>query len=352
MNCKKCNTFIPNEASFCPSCGFPVGRTEMNDKKKRKGCKRIFIIVLSVFLILCIVFAAIVIAALNAASKAERKTELAMIQIKLLDDALQQYKFDVGYYPSDLQCLVENIDKADKWNGPYIMPNVPRDPWNNEYQYLVPGDYGDFDIYPFGMGNNGGGSITDVDLGKQWKERMIAESKGELDMSKGRDFYDSQIVLPDNQVFGQMAKREALGQQYDKLRQAGWSQEQISNCVMREKYLPLVRLAIGRPNVTGYEKMTSEQWGIVKKEMIKRQLRGVKNNLNKVDSKTGLSNSGMTDFKYDKVYEDALSLAWDARVKALRNGKNPDTVEIHYSDVIKNNPAMQNAVTRASMNSW
>lgn len=324
----------------------------MNDKKKRKGCKRIFIIVLSVFLILCIVFAAIVIAALNAASKAERKTELAMIQIKLLDDALQQYKFDVGYYPSDLQCLVENIDKADKWNGPYIMPNVPRDPWNNEYQYLVPGDYGDFDIYPFGMGNNGGGSITDVDLGKQWKERMIAESKGELDMSKGRDFYDSQIVLPDNQVFGQMAEREALGQQYDKLRQAGWSQEQISNCVMREKYLPLVRLAIGRPNVTGYEKMTSEQWGIVKKEMIKRQLRGVKNNLNKVDSKTGLSNSGMTDFKYDKVYEDALSLAWDARVKALRNGKNPDTVEIHYSDVIKNNPAMQNAVTRASMNSW
>ena len=104
---------------------------EMPDRKKRKDRKRVFLIVLSMFLLICIVFAVIVISALNATFKDKKNTELAMTQIKLLYDAIQQYKFDVGYYPSNLQCLVENIDKVDKWNGPYIMPNVPRDPWDN-----------------------------------------------------------------------------------------------------------------------------------------------------------------------------------------------------------------------------
>ena len=103
----------------------------MPDRKKRKDRKRVFLIVLSMFLLICIVFAVIVISALNATFKDKKNTELAMTQIKLLYDAIQQYKFDVGYYPSNLQCLVENIDKVDKWNGPYIMPNVPRDPWDN-----------------------------------------------------------------------------------------------------------------------------------------------------------------------------------------------------------------------------
>ena len=33
------------------------------------------------------------------------KISTATTQIKLIDDALQQYKLDVGTYPSDLQCL-------------------------------------------------------------------------------------------------------------------------------------------------------------------------------------------------------------------------------------------------------
>ena len=38
------------------------------------------------------------------------KISTAATQIKLIDDALQQYKLDVGTYPSDLQCLMENLD--------------------------------------------------------------------------------------------------------------------------------------------------------------------------------------------------------------------------------------------------
>ena len=85
------------------------------------------------------------------------KVATAKTQIKLLDDALQQYKLDVGTYPSDLQGLMENIDQSEKWDGPYIKPRVPLDPWGSEYYYVFPGDHGEFDIYSFGADGQEGG---------------------------------------------------------------------------------------------------------------------------------------------------------------------------------------------------
>ena len=85
------------------------------------------------------------------------KIATAKTQIKLLDDALQQYKLDVGTYPSDLQGLMENIDQSEKWDGPYIKPRVPLDPWGGEYQYIYPGEHGEFDIYSFGADVQEGG---------------------------------------------------------------------------------------------------------------------------------------------------------------------------------------------------
>ena len=204
-------------------------------------------------------------------------------------------------------------------------------------------------INPFGQKPQ---TETQVRKLPDWQKRMLAESKGELNMSKGRDFYNQQIVLPDNQVFGQMAAREANGQQHDKLRQAGWSPEQITNYVMREKYLPVVRHATGKQNITGSEQLTPQQMETIKKEMMNRQMRGVANNLNKVDPKTGLSNQAFNDRKNQQAYQEALSQAYDARVQAMRNGEDPDKVKINYSDAIKKNKAMSDAVTRASQNSW
>ena len=85
------------------------------------------------------------------------KIATAKTQIKLRDDALQQYKLDVGTYPSDLQGLMENIDQSEKWAGPYIKPKVPLDPWGAEYNYVFPGDHGEFDIYSFGADGQEGG---------------------------------------------------------------------------------------------------------------------------------------------------------------------------------------------------
>ena len=91
------------------------------------------------------------------------KVATAKTQIKLLDDALQQYKLDVGTYPSDLQGLMENIDQSEKWDGPYIKPRVPLDPWGGEYQYIFPGEHGEFDIYSFGADGQEGGEGENAD---------------------------------------------------------------------------------------------------------------------------------------------------------------------------------------------
>ena len=71
----------------------------------------------------------------EAENAPEDKAELAKEQILLIHDALEQYKLDVGTYPSSLQGLEKNVDKSERWDGPYIRPNVPLDPWGNAYQY-------------------------------------------------------------------------------------------------------------------------------------------------------------------------------------------------------------------------
>ena len=71
----------------------------------------------------------------------------AKTQMKLLEDALTGYRLDVGSYPdgnTGLQALVENVDNNEKWNGPYIKPSVPKDPWGNAYVYACPGEHGDY----------------------------------------------------------------------------------------------------------------------------------------------------------------------------------------------------------------
>ncbi|MDR0933173.1 MAG: type II secretion system major pseudopilin GspG [Victivallales bacterium] len=88
----------------------------------------------------------------------------ATTQIKLLEDALTGYKLDVGSYPETLAGLVENVDQNEKWDGPYIKPAVPKDPWGNEYVYVCPGEHGDFDLYSYGGDGQPGGEGENGDI--------------------------------------------------------------------------------------------------------------------------------------------------------------------------------------------
>ncbi len=98
-------------------------------------------------------------------SKAKRDT--AKTQLKLLDQALMDYKLDVGHYPETadgLQMLVENVTQEEKWDGPYIKPSVPKDPWGNDYVYVCPGEHGDYDLSSYGADGQQDGEGENADV--------------------------------------------------------------------------------------------------------------------------------------------------------------------------------------------
>ena len=91
--------------------------------------------------------------------KSEVKT--AKSQIDSLSKALDQYRLDVGHYPSTESGLAAlNAAPANeaKWQGPYLAKKVPNDPWGKPYQYKMPGEQGDYDVWSFGNDGNSGGS--------------------------------------------------------------------------------------------------------------------------------------------------------------------------------------------------
>jgi general secretion pathway protein G len=98
-------------------------------------------------------------------SKSEVK--VARAQIAALDTAIENYRLDVGRYPSTEEGLAA-LQKAPaddpRWAGPYLKKAVPRDPWGQPYQYRAPGERSDFDIGSLGRDGRPGGTGDDGDL--------------------------------------------------------------------------------------------------------------------------------------------------------------------------------------------
>lgn len=97
--------------------------------------------------------------------KSETKT--ARAQIDSLGKALDQYRIDVGQYPSTeqgLAALNQNVANDAKWGGPYLKKSVPKDPWDRPYLYKSPGEHGDYDLFSFGKDGQQGGTKESEDI--------------------------------------------------------------------------------------------------------------------------------------------------------------------------------------------
>lgn len=93
---------------------------------------------------------------------------VAQAQIEAFDRALDTYRVDVGHYPSveqGLSVLVVHPDNEKKWRGPYLMKEVPQDPWGHPYLYRQPGPNGtDYQILSYGKDGQPGGNGDDADI--------------------------------------------------------------------------------------------------------------------------------------------------------------------------------------------
>ncbi len=94
---------------------------------------------------------------------AEAKVRTAHIQIESFKNALDLFYLDAGRYPTSqegLAALTARPSNVQNWGGPYVKGTaVPRDPWNNPYNYRAPGQ----NSRPYEITSNGpGGKAGDA----------------------------------------------------------------------------------------------------------------------------------------------------------------------------------------------
>lgn len=94
------------------------------------------------------------------------KASAAKAQLELLGQGLDHFRLDAGRYPTTqegLNALIANPG-IEKWDGPYLKKDVPKDPWGKPFMYQCPGTHGEYDLFSYGRDGvpNGEGEDEDV----------------------------------------------------------------------------------------------------------------------------------------------------------------------------------------------
>jgi len=100
---------------------------------------------------------------------AERaKVEATKAQIKIIEDALSEYKLDTGKFPTTSQGLVALVKKPAGYSGDWprggYLPEVPGDAWGNDFVYVSPASDKDYQIISYGADGEQGGEDEYADI--------------------------------------------------------------------------------------------------------------------------------------------------------------------------------------------
>ena len=73
------------------------------------------------------------------------KIKAADSQLNAFKNPLSIYQMDIGTFPNSdqglqaLRVAPPDLVNVNKWNGPYLGTDIPKDPWENDYQYELVG---------------------------------------------------------------------------------------------------------------------------------------------------------------------------------------------------------------------
>jgi general secretion pathway protein G len=95
----------------------------------------------------------------------EARVTKAKADIKAIEEALNMFKLDNGFYPSSaegLAALVQGTPRAKRFNPDGYLSKIPIDPWGNEYLYTSDGR----DVVVISLGADGveGGEGYNADI--------------------------------------------------------------------------------------------------------------------------------------------------------------------------------------------
>ncbi len=89
--------------------------------------------------------------------------------IAAIENAMELYKLDNGFYPSTDQGISALVTKPSSdpipagWHQ--YLKELPTDPWGQPYHYLNPGEHGDIDIFTYGPTGQPGGTGDNAEIG-------------------------------------------------------------------------------------------------------------------------------------------------------------------------------------------
>ena len=155
----------------------------MKQKQPSKQSGFTLIEVMVVIVILGVLAALIVPNVMGRGEKA--KVDTTVITLKGVAGALDQYKLDNQKYPSmqdgGLDALVNQPASAKNWlPGGYVKGGYPKDSWDNDIQYVIPGSEGrPFDLYSFGADGKVYTQLTseNLELKKPCTIRFVSKTK-------------------------------------------------------------------------------------------------------------------------------------------------------------------------------
>ena len=96
--------------------------------------------------------------------------EKAKADISIMGNALEMHRLERFTYPSSelgLKALLKTggEDSLNNVNNRGYIKSLPKDPWGNDYQYIIPGQNGEYDLFSMGADGDIGGEGINADIG-------------------------------------------------------------------------------------------------------------------------------------------------------------------------------------------
>ena len=99
----------------------------------------------------------------------EARVVKAKQDVLAIQNALDLYRLDNGFYPSTDQGLLALVEKPSSTPSPQnwktYLKSLPKDPWGRDYLYLNPGQHGEIDVFTLGASGHEGGSGINAEIG-------------------------------------------------------------------------------------------------------------------------------------------------------------------------------------------
>jgi general secretion pathway protein G len=147
----------------------------MKINKKQKKLQKGFSLI-EILVVLFIIGLLTTIVAVNVLpSQDKARVSKAKVDIAILGGALELYRLEHYRYPNTEEGLKLLLNPGENnfstTNHQGYIKSLPKDPWGNDYIFLNPGEYGEYDLFSLGADGQSGGEGLNQDIGN-WTETI------------------------------------------------------------------------------------------------------------------------------------------------------------------------------------